>query len=251
MLNQLLSGESLQARPLHSKREPFPFEELCALNEELALIAHDLRQPLTAILANAEFLTGPKLHQTQRSDCYEEIRGSVERMNDLISSLLECSRGRNTLRPASRNIVDTVERAIRMATAKPEFRRIRMKHHHDGLAVGWFDSSRLERAIVNLVLNACEAVSPDSGQIIVTTAGSRAGLQISVWDNGPGISSSIRDTVFRPYVTSGKAGGSGLGLAVAKKVAEDHGGEIQLDGTGDSGTLFTISLPFSIPPSSK
>jgi signal transduction histidine kinase len=90
-------------------------------------------------------------------------------MNEQLSSLLECSTGRDTLRPATRNIVETVERVIRMTSVRQEFRRITIKHHHEGTGVGWFDNNRLERVITNLVLHACEAVSTESGQIVITT----------------------------------------------------------------------------------
>jgi signal transduction histidine kinase len=101
--------------------------------------------------------------------------------------------------------------------------------------------------VTNLVLNACEAVCPDSGQIVITTTGNRAYLQIGVWDNGPGIPRTIRDSVFQPFVTYGKAGSCGLGLAIAKNIVEDHGGVIHLDGKSETGALFKITIPFAIP----
>ena len=239
----LLPAESLRSIPLD-----LPImEPLSAVSRMVALVSHDLRHPLTAILANAEFLTQPNISELERNEFYHEIRYAIDRMNELVSSLLECSRGRDTLRPGARNIVDTVERAIRMTSVKQEFRRITIKHHHEGTAVGWFDANRLERVVANLVLNACEAVSPDSGQIVITTTGDRACLQIGVWDNGPGISSAIQDSVFEPFVSYGKADGSGLGLAIAKKIVEDHGGEIYLDGRNETGTLFKVTIPFAIP----
>ena len=222
-------------------------EPLSAVSRMVAFISHDLRQPLTAILANAEFLTRSEMNETQRNDSYQEIRWAIDQMNELVSSLLECSKGRDTLRPATRNIVDTVERAIRMASVRQEFRRITIKHHHKGLAVGWFDSNHLERVVANLVLNACEAVCPDSGRIFVTTTGNRDCLQIGVWDNGRGIPPTIQDSVFQPFVTYGKIEGGGLGLAIAKKIVEDHGGDIYLDRSNATGTLFKITIPFAIP----
>ena len=210
----------------------------------VALICHDLRLPLTAILANAEFLTRSDISEAERNEFYQEIRWSIDRMNELVTSLLECSKGRDTLRPAARNIVDTVESAIRMTSVRPEFRHITIKHHHQGLAVGWFDSNRLERAVANLVLNACEAVSPDSGRIVITTTGNQACLQIGVWDNGPGVPPAIQDSIFQPFVSYGKAEGCGLGLAIAKKIVEAHGGEIYLDGGSETGALFKITIPF-------
>ncbi len=240
---RLLPGRSLRSRQWHRPiLEPFS-----AASRIVAFFSHDLRLPLTAILANAEFLTRSDISEMEKSDLYQEIRGAVDRMNEMVSSLLECSKGRDTLRPAARNIVDTVERAIRLTSVRREFRRITIKRHHHGLAVGWFDANRLEPAVANLVLNACEAVSPDSGQIVITTTGNRASLQIGVWDNGPGISPTIQGSIFQPFVSYGKAEGSGLGLAIAKKIVEDHGGVICLDERSEIGTLFKITIPFAIP----
>jgi signal transduction histidine kinase len=210
-------------------------------------ICHDLRLPLTAILANAEFLTQSGISEAERNQFYQEIRSSIEWMNSLVTSLFENSKERDTFRPAVQNIVDTVERAIRMIRVRQEFRLISIKHHHRGSAVGWFDSNRLERVVANLVLNACEAVSPDTGLVVVTTMGDHDYLQIGVWDNGPGIPPKIQDSVFQPFVSYGKAEGSGLGLAIVKKIVEDHGGEICVDGRRWTGTLFKITIPFARP----
>jgi signal transduction histidine kinase len=202
---------------------------------------------LTAILANAEFLTQSNISEAERNEFYQEIRWSIERMNELVTSLSESSRDRDTFRPAVRNIVDTVQRAIRMTRVKEEFRRIAIKHHHRGAAVGWFDSSRLEQVVANLIQNACEAVSTDTGLVVITTMGNHEDLQIVVWDNGPGIHPKMQDSVFQPFVSYGKAEGSGLGLAIVKKIVEDHGGEVHLDRTCGTGALFKITIPFAIP----
>jgi len=249
MLAQSVSRERrLSAGSLRNMPGDFPIAEpLSAASRLIAYICHDLRLPLSAILANAEFLTKSEMSEMERTEIYREIQESIDRMNELISSLVEYSKGTDALRPAVRKIVDIVKRAIRMTSVKPEFRRITIKHHHKGLAVGWFDSSLLERAIANLVQNACEAVSPDAGQIVITTTGDRSYLQIGVWDNGPGIPPMIQEFVFRPFVSYGKAEGSGLGLAIAKNIVERHGGEIRLDGSGRTGTLFKITIPYAIP----
>jgi signal transduction histidine kinase len=223
---------------------PEPHFAVCRM---IALICHDLRLPLTAILANAEFLTQSDISGAQRNEYYQEIRWSIERMNEMVTSLSESSKGRDTFRPAARNIVDTVGRAIRLTRVKEEFRRITIEHHHRGTAVGWFDSSGLEQVVANLILNACEAVSPYTGLIVITTMGNHADLQIGVWDNGPGIHPKILDSVFQPFVSYGKAEGRGLGLAIVKKIVEDHGGEVYLDRKCSTGTFFKITIPFAIP----
>lgn len=221
-------------------------EPLSTFSTMIGLISHDLRHPLSLILANAEFLTCANT-EVERSDSYREIRWAIDRMNDLISSLMEFSKGRETLRPAWCNILDSLERAIRMVRARPEFQNIAIDHRHTGRVAGWFDPHRIERVIANLVLNACEAVPPASGHVVVTTTGSRADLRMAVWDNGPGVPAEIRDSVFQPFVSSGKIAGSGLGLAIAKKIVEDHGGRIRLSRADGKGTLFEFTIPFSMP----
>jgi signal transduction histidine kinase len=238
----LTSGSFPDAQMEHPIPEPHS-----VMSRMVAFISHDLRQPLTAILANAEFLTRPNISEMERMDFYQEIRWDVDRINELVSSLLEYSQGRDSLRLAVGNIVNTVRRAIRMTCARQEFHRIVIKHHHKGRAVGWFDCSRLERAVVNLVLNACEAVDPRSGQIVIATTGSKDTVEIDISDDGPGIPAVVQDSVFRPFVTYGKAGGNGLGLAIAKKIVEDHGGMIRLDEKCETGTSFKITIPFASP----
>jgi signal transduction histidine kinase len=249
MLQQaVFDGQSLTAGSFPGmERDYLILDPPFAVSRMVAFISHDLRQPLTAILANAEFLTRPDISELERIDFYQEIRWDIDRINELVSSLLECSRGRDALRPDAGNIVNSIARAIRMTSARREFHRITIKHHHKGRAVGWFDAHHLERAVANLVLNACEAVDPGSGQIVITTTGNKDTLLIDIWDNGPGIPATIRDSVFQPFVSYGKAAGNGLGLAIAKKVVEDHGGMIRLEERSETGTLFKITIPFAIP----
>jgi signal transduction histidine kinase len=208
------------------------------------LVYHDLRHPLTAILAYSEFLAQDNLDGSQRKDFHQEVCWAVTRMNDLISSLLEVSKIR---RPRLAEIVSTIARGIRLVAVRPEFRQIAVQYEHAGVAEGRFDPGGLQQVITNIVLNACEAVSPASGKVEVRSLGRENCVEISVSDNGPGIPESIRDIVFQPSVSYDKDGGTGLGLAIVRKILRDHGGEIHLEATGDKGTRFRLVLPFDGP----
>ena len=225
---------------------PLP-EPTFAIRRSAALICHDLRLPLAVILANAEFLAQSRLTDIERNSLLVEIRSAINQMNEMVSSFLEFPKDTSTLRPAARNIIETLERAIRMANVRREFSRINFKYSHEGSAIGWFDSSSLERAVANLILNACEAVAPDVGQIIITSTANEHCLQIAVSDNGPGISEALQDAIFQPFVSYGKPNGNGLGLAIANQIVRDHGGEICLDREQRAGTTFVITMPFAIP----
>jgi signal transduction histidine kinase len=100
----------------------------------------------------------------------------------------------------------------------------------------------LERALYNLLLNACEAAPPLGGTVEVTAGEVAGSITISVADNGPGIAESIRDRLFHPFVSYGKENGTGLGLAVVQKIVQDHGGEIFVERTVQGRTVFRIVL---------
>ena len=209
-----------------------------------SFIYHDLRHPLTAILACSELLAEYDLDRPQRQEFYQEIRGAVSQMNDLISLLMELCKDPGTFRSEVADIVVTVKRAIRIVAVRPEFRRIAIRYEHEGLTEGRFDPGGLQQVITNIVLNACEAVLAASGRVEVRSWGRQDYMEISVSDNGPGIPEPVRQAVFQPFVSYGKEGGTGLGLAIVQKIVRAHGGDIRLDTTGENGTRFRLVLPF-------
>jgi len=249
MYDQAMRGErsSPSGHPQCRQWTPSAKKPLLSLRTLVARMSHDLRTPLAAILANAEFLAQANLSEEERGELYEEIRLSIDRTNELVSDLLECSKEGEVLRPAISNIVETIKRVVRMIGVRSGFRHITITHRHEGAAIGWYNSRLMERAVSNVVQNACEAVSPESGQVAISTLGGPACLRIEVWDNGPGIPTEIQNSVFQPFFTYGKSEGTGLGLAIAKKIIEDHGGELFLDAERKTGTSFKISIPFAIP----
>ncbi len=226
-----------------SQQELLHAERLATIGRMASSISHDLRHPLTAILAYAEFLAERNLGEAQRADLYREIRDAVSRMMELISSLLEFSKSQPVLHPAQGDVAEVVERVVRAVRFRTEFGQIRFTLVREGATGARFDSEKLERALYNLVLNACEAVPLDSGRIDISTAGAGSEIEIRIADNGPGIPEAIRDSVFQPFVSHGKENGTGLGLAVAQKVVRDHGGDIKIERANESGTVFKVSLP--------
>jgi len=216
-------------------------ERLATIGLMASSISHDLRHPLTAILANAEFLSEARLAGGAREDLYEEIRSAVNRMIDLIDSLLEFSRGRESLQLSRGTLEETLAHAIHSVRAHPQFLgvRITVSGH---CSESWFDHRRLERAFYNLLLNACEAV-PRDGQIEVEMEEADGAARLRLRDNGPGIAEPIRDQLFRPFVSFGKENGTGLGLSIAHKILADHGGQLQLASTSAAGTTFELTLP--------
>ena len=228
-----------------TQRELLDAERLATIGRMASSISHDLRHSLAAVMANAEFLCESNLTPGQREDLYAEIRIAVAQMTDLIESLLEFSRTRESLHPSYGDIRSALDRAVQGVKAHPEFQRIRIRISGEGSTEGWFDFKKLERAFLNLLLNACEVVPAGSGKIDIALRRMGESLEVRIEDNGPGIADAVRDRLFEPFVSHGKENGTGMGLTVVQKILQDHGGDVAVEQTSASGTTFRINIPLN------
>ncbi|HMH00330.1 MAG TPA: HAMP domain-containing sensor histidine kinase, partial [Terriglobales bacterium] len=230
---------------LKTQQELLETERLATIGRMASSISHDLRHSLAAIVANAEFLCESRLSSEQREELYQEVRIAVNQMTDLIDSLLEFSRTRESLRLTYGNVKDTVEHVVQAIHSHPEFHHVRIAMTQQGSSTGWFDPKKLERALYNLLLNACEAVASNAGEIEVELREISSGVEIRVCDNGRGIPESVRGKLFEPFVSYGKENGTGLGLTVVQKIIQDHGGDVTVEKTSVAGTVFRLLLPLT------
>jgi signal transduction histidine kinase/predicted GNAT superfamily acetyltransferase len=235
---------------LKTQQELLEAERLATIGRMASSISHDLRHSLAAIVANAEFLCESRLSSEQREDLYHEVRVAVNQMTDLIDSLLEFSRTRESLRPTYGSVKETVEHVVQTIRSHPEFHGVRIAVNQTGNSVGWFDPRKLERALYNLLLNACEAVTGDAGRIDIDLCEVPNGVEVRVADNGRGIPESIQGKLFEPFVSYGKENGTGLGLTVVQKIVQDHGGDVAVEKTSKEGTVFRLVLPLASSSSS-
>jgi signal transduction histidine kinase len=108
---------------------------------------------------------------------------------------------------------------------------------------GAYDLKKLERVFQNLLLNSCEALPGYSGEIHVKMLETADRLEIRVRDSGRGVPESLKSRIFDPFTTQGKANGTGLGLTIAQKIVQDHGGDLQLESSSPGSTVFLLLLP--------
>jgi signal transduction histidine kinase len=235
---------------LNTQRELLEAERLATIGRMASSISHDLRHALAAIVANAEFLCESRLSSEQREELYQEVRVAVNQMTDLLDSLLEFSRTRESLRPSYSDLRNSIEHVVQTIRSHPEFHPIAIEIRQEGDASGWFDSKKLERAFYNLLLNACESVAPDNGRIEIVLRSVPGAVDIRFSDNGHGVPDSIRRELFEPFVSCGKENGTGLGLTVVQKIVQDHRGEINIEKTSAQGTTFRMLLPTGCSPKS-
>jgi signal transduction histidine kinase len=228
---------------LKTQQELLEAERLATIGRMASSVSHDLRHSLAAIVANAEFLCESRLSTDQREELYQEVRIAVNQMTELIDSLLEFSRTRESLRRTYGSMKESADRVVQAVRTHPRFHPVQIAIRQEGSCSGWFDTKKLERALYNLLLNSCEAIRADDGWINIDFREVAGGLQIRVSDNGGGIPESIRGKLFEPFISSGKENGTGLGLTVVQKIVQDHGGDVVVEKTSEDGTVFRITLP--------
>ena len=243
--------DRMRASLLKTQRDLLESEQLATIGRMASSISHDLRHSLAAIVANSEFLCDGRLTTPQREELYQEVRTGVNQMTDLIDSLLEFARTRESLSPSYSDLCDTVQRSVQAVRLHPRHQGTSIEVHCNGPSSAWFDPRKLERALYNLLLNACEAAPSGSGRVEVVVDHTGDSVTIAVADNGSGIPESIRGKLFHPFVSHGKENGTGLGLTVVQKIVQDHGGEVSVERTPGAKTVFRVVLPGRVQQTSR
>jgi signal transduction histidine kinase len=228
-----------------TQQELLAAERMATIGQMANSVSHDLRHYLSAIYANAEFLADPRLPAEEREELLEDVRAGVQGMTDMLDSLLVFSRTGMALHLQPESLTALIERTVGAIHSHPEARGVELRVTPIPPVTVKVDSKELRRAVYNLLLNACQAAGrgQTSPWVSIEAALLPEGLRITVRDSGPGVPAAIRDTLFHPFVSEGKQSGVGLGLALAKYIAEAHGGSIYLEDSESGHTAFTIALP--------
>ncbi len=233
--------ERMRVELLRTQSDLLDSERLATIGRMANSISHDLRHYLSAMYANAEFMSSDSLRPEEREELFTEVRAAVQGMTDLLDSLLLFTQTGRALQPTQESIAGVVQRAVSLARSHPAARDVRIVVGDLAPVEAWIDAKKLGRAVYNLLLNACQAAHRGKDQPLVTVhlEEDERSIRIEVADNGPGVAESIRQTMFLPFVSEGKESGVGLGLTLAQQIAQEHGGSIELKGY----SVFIITLP--------
>jgi two-component system sensor histidine kinase EvgS len=221
-------------------------ERLQMVGQVAASIIHDLKNPMQVILGNLEFLNTESLASEKRKRYCETIDKQVERMLGLCQEILDFARGEVSLALEPVNLLELCNEAVNLnqrlfaASGVNLFFHGRLEANASPLMA--LDKERIWRVLTNLIGNAKEAM-PAGGEIQISVAVGLQEARVEVLDNGPGVPEGIRDKIFDPFFTHGKAKGTGLGLSIVKKIVEAHGGQIDFSSEAGAGTTFGITLP--------
>jgi two-component system NtrC family sensor kinase len=241
-------GSAIQER----ERELVRTERLAAIGKMAAMITHEVRNPLSSIGLNTELLE-EELGEGERSGearaLCRAIQAEVDRLTDITETYLHFARlpkpklHEEALSSIVKSLIDFEREPMSLRGVKLEAQLA------DDLPQVVVDDAQIRQALLNLLLNAADAVAEiGGGAVRVTTRlGDEGCVEVVVEDDGPGIDPELSGKIYDPFFST-KEGGTGLGLALTHQIVRDHGGAIQVDSRPGHGARFTVSLPTAARP---
>ena len=227
----------------HYLREVVQAERLAAVGRFARSIVHDLKNPLSIISLTSEMFGKADAPPVQRASAQARIKKQVERINDLITDVLQFTQGDRSLARAPMNYARFVEQIAAELRAELELKSVSLVIGNPPPEIILnFDAKLLRRVFMNLVHNAVD-VLPDNGNITFWFSQDVETIRTEVRDNGSGIAPEIAGKLFQPFATHGKAHGTGLGLSICKKIIEDHDGNINAQNDPAGSAVFSFILP--------
>jgi signal transduction histidine kinase len=227
----------------HGREELIRSERIATIGRLGASIVHDLRNPLAAIYGGTEMLMCSQLSEAEIQRLAGNMYRASLQIQGLLQDLLDVSRGKAgqvkecNLREIAAGVADSL-------AATAETRSVGIVLQFPGNLVLALDQRRIERVFLNLMANALDAM-PSGGTLTVSAAAGPDSVLVEVRDTGQGIAPEIRGRLFQPFVTARKAGGLGLGLAMARQAVVDHGGDMWASSESGNGACFCFRLPRS------
>lgn len=229
-------------------------DRLSSLGLLTAGLAHEIRNPLVAIRTFTQLLP-ERYEDAEFRDGFQGLAlKEVDRICGLINDLLSFARPSKP-NVAPENINDVVDNIVRILEAQAKEKGIVILHEFaNDVPKAWIDREQMKQVFMNLVLNAIQAMNGEGSITISTREIHRTGtapighfVQVEVRDTGVGILEENLDHIFDPFFTSGKAEGSGLGLAVSHQIVQEHGGFLTVESKLGQGTAFFVHVPVGAP----
>jgi len=228
-------------------------ERLASVGRLAAGLAHEVGNPIAALLGLEDLLLEGGLDAAEQHDFLQRMRKETERINRILRDLLQFARPGEPHDLASGiggDVASAVTDTAALIAPQKAMRDVALDLSiPDGLPSVALADEQLMQLVLNLVLNAVDALD-GGGRVRVTAQPSAGGVQLVVEDDGPGVAVAVRDRLFEPFVTTKEVGkGTGLGLAVCRGLVEAVGGSILLDLAFSGGARFVVELPGAKGPS--
>ncbi len=250
----ILAGTALENIELFDRN--LAQERMAAIGKVIAGLGHDIRNMLTALKGGVYLLDDLLLNHENDTvrEAWQILRRGQESIATLVQDMVNYTKPREPEWQLA-SVNDAVQLATSFAAERARSRKVGLREEFDDrVETFYFDPRGLERCVMNLLTNAIDATKVGEGEVTVATSWDPEGpaVTIVISDNGKGIPESQKEKVFDLLYSTKGSRGAGFGLAITKKIVEEHGGEITLDSTPGTGTKFSIRLPVrTTPPESE
>jgi signal transduction histidine kinase len=235
---------------LRQNERMYRAEQLATMGQFAAGIAHELRNPLTAIRSTIQFLSGEFDEGSENRRLARGILDEVDRLNNIVGNLLSLAHPSEN-RPVQIDLRQEIEKCASFTEAKARSQNVELQVTcEDGLPNLLFDPAELRQVLLNIMMNGLQAM-PQGGTLTVRAqrpthaAGAMSAksgrILVDITDQGPGIPHELRQKVFEPFFTT-KPGGTGLGLAICRSIVKRYDGDIWIEQADDGGTSVKILL---------
>lgn len=230
------------SRRVELERQLRRSEERASLGTLIAGLAHDIGTPMNVILGYIGML-GRSLSGQRDRERLQIVRSQVERVVHLVQTLLNFARPHDEA-VREIDVADLLERALDLIPEMTRRRGITIERDFARAPTIRAQAERLERAFLNLYVNACDAMAEAGGTLRVTTEPLPDGVRVRIADSGSGVPADALPRIFEAFFTTKEAGqGSGLGLFVTRGIVNEQGGEIEVSSEPGGGTEFRVDLP--------
>lgn len=246
-LLQVVTARLREFNELHL-REVLQAEQLAVVGRFARAIVHDLKNPLTIIGLTAEMACMPEANAQARKKAHEQIRKQIERINDLISEILQFTQGTQAdVAISAMDYSAFIRQVFEELRNETEVKSVKVELANEPPKVTLLiNPKRLRRVFFNLLHNAFD-VMPNGGKVFLRFRQSPKEVVTEIEDTGPGIAPEVAGKLFEAFATHGKEHGTGLGLSICKKIVEDHGGRISARNEKGRGAVFSFTLPIKTP----
>lgn len=238
----LLAGRVAQAVELAQGRERRDREErLATIGHLLSGVLHDLKTPMTVISGYVQLMV--QADDTKLRQSYADtVLKQFQYIGSMTTEILTFARGESTILLRRVYLHQFVEEISELLQKELEPRNIKVVIELNYRGTARFDESKMRRVFYNIARNAAEAM-PTGGTFSIVISRDTENLVLIFSDTGTGVPAEVRNSLFESFSTAGKKGGTGLGLAVVKKIIDEHDGKISFSSEPNKGTTFTLSLP--------
>ena len=219
-------------------------ERFAAIGEAASYLSHEIRNPLMVIGGLAGLIEESLSDDDTNRVNLEVIQREIGRLESMLTNVTDFTRP-SRLKRELLDINSTIKNAMTLMENDLRNRKINHEQSLDGdLPIISFDPEKIKQVLINLLKNAAEAM-PNGGKLVISSWREDGYVKVSFADSGVGILAEIAEKIFNPFFTTKKKG-TGLGLAVSRRIMEDHGGDISLQSKKGKGTRAVISLPIDV-----